>query len=164
MRTSLSIGMSVAAPAVFTHGVVLSAMAFNEPLPLSTYQGFFWHIVLATERLWSWAHGWQPLSHIRDFGQFFAPAVHLICPLIGFALFRIFSRRQVGIHLWKPLAIALLLAIPNGFIGLVPGYALPWVEAARTILVVLSMVWSVGALRVTGGRPHASSTESPATA
>jgi len=149
------------AAAVLTHGVVLSAMTFNEPLPISTYQGFFWHIVLAAERLWSWSHGWQPASHIRDFGQFFAPTVQLICPLIGFVLFRIISRDKVGIHFWKPLAIATLLAIPNGYIDHVPVYALPWVEVVRTILVVLMMVWSVGALRVS--RPHTSTTASLAT-
>jgi hypothetical protein len=94
------------------------------------------------------------MSHIRDFGQFFAPTVQLICPLIGFALFWIFSRHKVGISLWKPVAIALLLTVPTGYIDLVPGNALPWVEVARTILVVLLMVWSVGALRTSG--PHTS--------
>ncbi len=154
--------MSAAASAVFTHGVVLSATNFNEPLPISTYQGFFWHIVSATERLWSHAHGWPSMSHIRDFGPFFAPAVQLICPLIGLALFCTISRHRVGIHIWKPLAIALLLAIPNGYINLVPGHALPWVEVARTILIVLLMVWSVGAFRISG--PETPTTTSPTTA
>jgi hypothetical protein len=148
MRRSRSIGTSAAVAAVLTHGVVFSAVNLNEPLPISTYQGFFQHILLATERLWSYAHGWQPMSHIHDFGRFYAPAVHLICPLIGFALFWVISRHKVGINFWKPLAIALLLTIPSSFIALAPRYALPWVEVARTVLIVLSMVWSVGAIRI----------------
>ena len=147
MRTSLSVGASAAAAAVLTHGLVLAGLRFDDPSPGFTYQGFFRHIVSATERLWSFAHGWQPMSHIRDFGPFYAPAVQLICPLIGFALCWILSQHKVGIQLWKPLAIALLLAKPYGYVEVMPGYATPWVEAARTTLVILLMVWSVGALR-----------------
>jgi hypothetical protein len=128
--------------------MVFSGMNLNAPLPISTYQGFFQHMLLATERLWSYAHGWQPMSHIHDFGRFYAPAVHLICPLIGFALFWITSRHEVGINFWKPLAIALLLTIPPSVSDLVPSYAVPWVEGARTILIVLLMGWSVGAIRI----------------
>lgn len=148
MRKSWSIGTSAAVAAVFTHGVVSSAVNFNPSLPVSTYQGFFRHILVATERLWSYAHGWPPMSHIRDFGSFYAPVVQLTCPLIGFALFWILSRHKVGIKVWKSLAIALLLTIPPTISTLAPGYATPWVEAARTILVVLLMVWSVGAIRI----------------
>ena len=162
MRRSISVGVSAAAAAAFTHGLVLSAVSFTDPLPISTYQRFFWHIVSAAERLWSWVHGWPAMTHVRDFGHFFAPTVQVICPLIGFAVFWIISRQQVGIRCWRPVAIALLLAIPNGYIDLVPGYALSWVEAGRTSLVVLLMVWSVGAPRLSG--PHTSTTESLATA
>ena len=102
------------------------------------------------------------MSHIRDFGQFFAPTVQLICPLIGFALFWAISGHKVGIKFWKPLVIASLLAIPNGYVDLVPYYALSWVEVGRTILVVLLMVWSVGALRIS--KPHTSTTGLLATA
>lgn len=148
MRRSISIGASTAVAAALTHGVVLSAARFDEHLPISTYQGFFWHIVSAVERLWSSAHGWPPMSHIRDFGWFFAPTVQLFCPLVGFALFCAISRHRVGTGVWKPVGIALLLAIPNGYIGLIPAGALPWMEAARTVLVVLFMVWSVGGLGI----------------
>jgi hypothetical protein len=60
------------------------------------------------------------------------------------------------------VAIALLAAIPNGYIDLVPGHALPWIEAARTMLIVLLMVWSVGALRLYG--PDTATTQGLATA
>jgi hypothetical protein len=50
----------------------------------------------------------------------------------------------VGINFWKPLAIARLATIPNGCIALAPGAVLPWVEGARTILVVTLMVCSAG--------------------
>ena len=119
MDRAKSIGTGAAVAAVFTHGMVFSGMYLNELLPVSTYQGFFQRMLFAAERLWSYAHGWQPMSHIRDFGGFYAQTVHLICPLIGFALFWIVSRHKVGIKVWKPLAIALLLTIPPSFSGLV---------------------------------------------
>lgn len=162
MRRSISVGTSAGAAAALTHGVVLAALSFNEPLPISTYQGFFWHIVSAVERLWSYAHGWQSMSHVRDFGWFFAPTSQVVCPLVGFTLFWTISRCRVGRNLWKPLAIALLAAIPNAYIHLVPAHALPWVEAARTMLIVLLMVWSVGALRLFG--PDTATTQWLATA
>lgn len=148
MRKYGSIGAGAAVAAVLTHGMVWSGLSFNEPLPISTYRGFFQQVIVAIERLWSYAHGWQPMSHIRDFGHFYAPTVQLICPLIGFALFWFFSRNRVGINFWKPIAIALLLAVPTGFTALTSAYALPWVEVARTILVMSLMVWSVGALKI----------------
>jgi hypothetical protein len=117
---------------------------------------------LATERLWSYAHGWQPMSHIRDFGYFYAPTIQLLCPLIGFALFRIVSRHKAGMNVWRPLAIAMLLAIPPTLSDMAPRDATPWVEAARTILIVLLMGWSVGAIRVP--KPHTKTEESLATA
>jgi len=148
MRRSWSIATSAVVAAFLTHGMVLSAMCFNDSVSVSAYQRFFRHVALATEWLWSFAHGWTPMSHIRDFGRFYAPVVQLTCPLIGFALFCILSRHRVGFNFWKPMAIALLLAIPSGYTALVPASATPWVEAARAILVVLLMVWSVGAIRI----------------
>ena len=147
MRRSGSIATSAAVAAVFTHGMAFSGLNFNGPLPISTYKGFFQHMLLATEWLWSYAHGWQPMSHIRDFGRFYAPMVHLICPLIGFALFWMISRHKVGINCWKPIAIALLLTIPSSFVAQAPRDVLPWLEVARTLLIVWLMVWSVGPYR-----------------
>jgi hypothetical protein len=60
------------------------------------------------------------------------------------------------------MAIALLLTAPSSFMALAPRDTLPWVEVARTILIVLLMVWSVGAIRIS--KPHTSTTESLATA
>jgi len=162
MRTSILVATSAGAAAVLTHGLVISAVSFNEPLPISTYRGFFWHVVSAVERLWSYAHAWQSGSHVRDFGWFFAPTVQLICPLIGFALFWAISRYKVDANIWKPLAIVVLLAIPNRYINLVPGHSLPWVEAVRTIFIVWLMVWSTGALRIS--RPDTAITQSLAVA
>jgi hypothetical protein len=160
MDRAKSIGTGAAVAAVLTHGMVFSGMYLNELSPSSTYQGFFQRMAFATERLWSYAHGWQPLSHIRDFGGFYAHTVHLICPLIGFALFWIVSRHQVGSKVWKPVAIALLLTIPPSFSSLASDYATPGVEAARSILVLLLMLWSVGAIRISSSHR----TESVATA
>jgi hypothetical protein len=126
--------------------MVFSAMHFNESLPIWTYRGFFQRIVLATERLWSYAHGWEPTSHIRDFGHFYAPMVRLICPLIGFAVFWMVSRSRAGVHTWKPIGIALLATLAPDFIALAPFYALglqeQWVQVIRTLLIVSLMVWS----------------------
>ena len=72
----------------------------------------------------------------------------MICPLIGFVVFWMMSRYRVGKNLWRPLVVALLLAVPAGFVALFPAYAIPWVEVARTSLVALLMMWSVGAMRV----------------
>jgi len=138
MRGSIAVGIGIGVATVFTHGVVDSAVNFNDPSS-SPYQGFFRHILLATERLWSYAHGWQPLSHIRDFGHFYAPVVHLICPLIGFALFRILWRHKLGVALWKPLAVATLLTMAPDVLSGAPAGALPWWEAARTAVIVLAM-------------------------
>jgi hypothetical protein len=150
MRRSIAIGTGAAAAAIFTHGMVYSAMDLAEPLPASTYRGFFQYTLFAMERLWSQAHGWQSMSHVEEFGPFYARAVHLICPLLGFALFWIISRHNVGINAWKPLAIALILTTPLGvvidapFSVLGPGPS----QVARALIIVLAMVWSVGAFRI----------------
>jgi hypothetical protein len=106
------------------------------------------------------------MSHIEEFGHFYAHTVDLICPLIGFSLFWMISRRKVGIQFWKPVGIALLLTFQPGSLAFIPIYALglgyTWSEVVRTLLVVLSMAWSVGAIRISA--PHTSATESPATA
>jgi hypothetical protein len=162
MQKSISIATGAAAAAIFTHGMVFSAMDLSERLPISTYRGFFQHILFATEGMWSYAHGWQPMSHIRDFGHFYAPIIHLICPLIGFTLFWILSRHRVGVNVWKPLAISLLMTIPPTISDLTSGYVIPLVEAARTVIIVLLMVWSVGAVRIS--KPRTWATKSLATA
>ncbi len=147
MRRSISIGTSLAVAAVVTHGMVFSGVNFDEQ-PISTYQAFFRNLLLATERLWSYAHGSEPMSHIRDFGHFYAPTIQLICPLVGFALFWTISRHKVGINIWKPLIVAILLSIPPIFSGLVSREAVPLFEVARTTLVTLLMMWSVGAISI----------------
>ncbi len=162
MRRSISIGTSLAAAAIVTHGMVFSAVNFDEQLPVSTYHAFFRNLLLATERLWSYAHGWEPMSHIRDFGVFYAPTIQLICPLVGFALFWTISRHKVGLNIWKPLMVAILLALPPVLNDVVSRDAVPLVEAARTILVTLLMIWSVGAIGIPGR--HASTAALPAPA
>jgi hypothetical protein len=159
--------MSAAVAAVWTYGMVFSGMYFKEdPLPVSAYQGFFRQVLLTTERLWSYAHGWQPMSHIRDFGRFYAPMVQLICPLIGFGLFWLISRHKVGINVWKPMGIALLLALPPAELALAPFYAMglaeQGVQVVRTLFIVLLMMWSVGAIRIVS-KHHARTAESLAT-
>ena len=166
MRRSISIGTGAAVAGILTHGMVFSAMNLAERLPISTYRGFFQYTLFAMERLWSRAHGWPSMSNIDEFGRFYAQTVHLICPLIGFALFWIVSRHHVGANVWKPMAIALILAVtPLGIVTDAPFSALglgPWSQVARTLIIVLLMVWSVGAIRIS--KPHTPTTESLARA
>jgi hypothetical protein len=147
----MAIGTGAAVASILTHGMVSSGMHLNEPLPISPYQGFFRYVLLATERLWSYAHGWQSMSHIDEFGRFYAQTVHLICPLIGFALYWVISRHKVGINFWKPVAIAFISASPLCLETVVPllklGLGVLWSEMACTLLIVLSMVLSVRAFR-----------------
>ncbi len=70
MGRSTAIGLSLGIGALLTHGMVLSAVNFVEPLAVSTYQGFFRQILLASEHLWSYANGWRAMSHVEAFGRF----------------------------------------------------------------------------------------------
>ena len=152
MRNSISIGTGAAAAAILTHGMVYCALDLSDGSSISTYKGFFEHILFAIERLWSYVHGWQSMSHIRDFGGFYALTVQLLCPLIGFAIFWTISGYNVGRNIWKPMAIALILATPLQLVIFKPfltlGLGLSGAETARTLLLVLAMVRSVGAFRM----------------
>ncbi len=114
------------------------------------YQAFFQSTILFIESLWSKAHGWQPLSHIRNFGPWFAKAVHLGCPILGYAVFALFGRLRTRLTVWKPLGIAALctglyaLILPHGFPLSV--LWLPWAEAAFVMSVFSLMIWSSGVL------------------
>jgi hypothetical protein len=103
--------------------------------------------------LWSNVHGWPSLSHIDEFGIFYARAVRFICPVIGFALFLILSRHNTGWNIWKPMMIASLLLTPLQMLALNPlsllGLGTAVAESARTLVVVLLMAWSIGAFGTT---------------
>jgi hypothetical protein len=151
MRRSLSLATAAVVSAILTQGMVFSAMNLADSAPVTTYRGSFQHAIFALERVWSGAHGRPPLSDIDDFGRFYTQTVHLLCPLLGFALFWILSRHRVGRNLWKPLAIALLLALPPlGPISDEPLRAIgrPWSEMVRTLLILFFMLWSAGAIRL----------------
>lgn len=139
-----ALAASAAAAAAVTYGLVVSAVNFNDSLAVP----FFRQILIATEWLWSHAHGWEPMSHIRDFGTFYAPFVELTCPLAGFAFFCLLSGHRVRRNCWKPLSIALLS------LAFVPTSSFPSVEAARTVGVLLLMVSSVG-VRIRSSRATA---------
>jgi Na+-transporting methylmalonyl-CoA/oxaloacetate decarboxylase beta subunit len=93
----------------------------------------------------------QPFTHADEFGRFYAAFVFLLCPLIGFAIFWLGSKHRIGGQLWKPLAIATIFATPlerlmrSGFSTI--GLDMLWGEVIRTALVLLLMIWSVGAMR-----------------
>jgi hypothetical protein len=152
VRKSLSAGIGAAAAAVLTHGMVHSASNLADSWPIWTYTGFFQWVLFAVDRLWSLVHGWTPLSHIDEFGRFYARTVHLACPLAGFVLFLILSRYKTGRNVWKPAAVLFLLAAVLQPPGVAPfrwlGLGVTAAETVQTALVVLSMIWSVGAFRM----------------
>jgi hypothetical protein len=92
------------------------------------------------------------LSHVDEFGRFYAYLVFLICPLIGFGIFWLGSEQRIGSQLWKPMAIAVVFATPlqellrQSFRTV--GLSEPMAEAGRATVVLLLMIWSVGAIRI----------------
>lgn len=161
MKKSLGAGMALAA--VATHGLVSSAMDMSNLQPVWTYHGFFQQIVLSTWRLWIEAHGWKGSGdlvgmnhsiHLDDFGQFYAPAVFLVCPLLGFWVFSLAAHARADWHWWKPMAIAVAFATPQQQVIRNPllsvGLSEPVADVVRAIVVVALMAWSVGAVRMPG--------------
>ena len=87
MRKSIGIWVSAAVAAILTYRVVFAATHWRGTFSAAAYERFFQQVLAAVESVWSYAHGWQPMTHIDQFGHFYAPLVRLVCPLIGFALF-----------------------------------------------------------------------------
>lgn len=100
------------------------------------------------------------MSHVEEFGGFYAYLVLLTCPLIGFAVFWVVSRPEVGWQFWKPFAVAIAFAPPaqqfmrHGFLAL--GMDEPAAEAARAVVVLLLIIFSIAAFRISGWRQRAS--------
>lgn len=152
MRKRLSLGIGAVVAAVLTHGSIYAAIDLSTLRPMSTYRGLFQHMLLAVEHLWSTAHGWAPLTHFDAFAMFYARAVHLLCPLIGFGVFWLISRHRIGWSIWKPLAIAVAFTTPLYALLYSPlkllGLHVEWAGSGRVIVVFLLMVWSVGAVHI----------------
>ena len=132
MRTRLSIAAGLLAAAVLTYGLVYGAMHLAS-------RGFFQWITWMFLSLWTRAHG-----DIDTFGRWYAHAVHLLCPAIGFGLFWLISRHQIGRRAWKPFAIAVVLACVPFTLHPPPEWV-PWQEVARTLVTALLMLASVRA-------------------
>jgi hypothetical protein len=111
MAKRISIGIALAFGAVLTYGMVNSGIHLESSrlMPFSTYDGFFARVLVATWSVWGRVRGLEPMSHVDEFGRFYACFVFLACPLIGFALFRLGSQQKIGSQLWKPLAIAIVI-------------------------------------------------------
>jgi hypothetical protein len=166
VRKSLAISAGVTLAVLLTHGMVYSGIHLDpsKPLPPSTYQGFFDNILLSIWNLWRRVHGWEPISHVEEFGSFYGHAVLLVCPLLGFGVFALASQQKVSWQLWKPLAIAAAFATPlqqgirHGLMAAGLDEAL--VEAGRAAIVFLLMAWSIGAIRIPKWRRPESSRQS----
>jgi hypothetical protein len=163
MRKALAIGAGAMVALVSTHGLVYSGINLdtNKPMPLSTYQGFFEHILLASWRFWNSAHAGERLSNASEFGQFLAISTFLTCPLLGFVVFWLAARLPLGRAWWKPFAIAIAFTTPLQQIPSVifqsTGMDAAQAEAARALLVFLLMAWSTGAIRIPKRAPSDSS-------
>ena len=164
MRKFAAIASGATVAAVTTHGFVYSGMRLG-PLdpPLATYTGFFQNALFAFWRLWSHAHGWEPvmtgrqLNHVEEFGQFFAHAVIFACPLLGFCIFWLAARQRVGWQWWKPLVLALAFPLDDLIRQVFRSAGLnePLAETARALVIFALMLWSVGAIRIRKPEPVA---------
>lgn len=151
MRKAACVGIGVTVTGIVVYGAVVSGMTLDVARPWTTYLGFFQHILFSIERSWSAAHGWTSLSHIDDFGRFYAGAVSFGAPLLGFLAYLAAARPEVGRKLLTPLAIALsqitpltqAIDYPLRTIGLRP----PASVLIPATLVLLAMIWSSGASR-----------------
>lgn len=160
MRKLISAVFGASVAAAGTHGFVSAGIRLGAPHS-GTYQGAFEQALLALWRLWSHAHGWEPLmdgrhlSHVEEYGRFVAPVVLVGWPLLGFAVFWLMSRCALGRHWWRPLAI--VIAVPLGEVFHMAfrsvGLDEPVAEAARSAVVFLLMVASIGAVGFRAGSP-----------
>jgi len=163
MRKRLSIVFGSMLACLSANCLVSAAVDLSRALPFWSYKGLGLHVLLVVEWLWSKAHGWPSFSHLDDFGRWYAYAVRIGCPLLGFLVFWLISRCQIGWDLWKPLLIAsvcgplstltcdLFSRDISRFVGRVtnadsyPAIWEPWWEMLAAVLVFALMVWSVGA-------------------
>ena len=132
------------------HGLVYAGIHFDRSPPALSYYGLCREVLVAVDWVWSKAHGWPPLSHIDEFGRFYAGAVHVGCPLIGFILFWLVSRYRMGSKIWKPLAIVAVSAPLDtlAYRFLDPAMREPWSEMLLALIVFGLMAGSVGAFPV----------------
>jgi hypothetical protein len=179
MANRVSIALALLLAALLTHGIVYSVesgrMESSLRMPVGTYQGFFAGVLVKTWNTWSRAHGLEPMSilsasmethsvngirRVEQFSRFYSRSVFLICPLLGFGLFWLASRRKIGLQVWKPLAIAILFSTPlqaliSDVVFRSLGVSRPMAEAGRAMVVLLLMMWSIGGIRIPTGRQRA---------
>lgn len=125
---------AIAITTILTHGFVFAGMYLERELPPDSYQGIFQNLVLALFRGWNQATGTPPLSHAAEFGRVFTPAIVLLLPLLGFAVFWLLSRQRITGRIWMPLAIV-VMAMPLSKL-----IQSEWYEAARSGFVLLIMI------------------------
>ena len=113
---------------LLTHGFVYAGINLDRMRPITSYQGFFQHMILLIEAFWSKAHGWEPMSHIDSFGRWFADAVHFGCPTIGLIAFCLISRSRIGRTWWKPVMVAAAFtAMANVLLAYGPKAPAEWI-------------------------------------
>jgi len=142
METRVSLALAVACVALLAFGLTSA----GESPGTSAEQGLFPSLFNATRAVWARANDVEPLSHPDEFGQFYFRLVWWTCPLIGFFVFRLGSGQKLGRQVWKPLAIAILFAIPPLAPLLIASFRIlgpAGAVAARCIVVLILMIWSI---------------------
>ncbi len=119
-------------------------------------QGLSTGLLTAVWNVWARAQGFEPKSHVEEFGNFYLRFVWLICPLVGFAVFWMDSRREIGPRFWLALAIGVVSALSPLGLPLTRVFLTLGVVAAETLRclsVLFLMIWSSGAIRLVGRSP-----------
>jgi hypothetical protein len=96
------------------------------------------------------------IRRIDEFGRFYVRFTWLICPVLAFGVFLLGFRQKIGPHAWRPFAIAIAFTLP--LLGDVPSWifmplGIAGAMAARSVVVLLLMMWSIGAMRISS-RSH----------
>lgn len=95
------------------------------------------------------------LTHVEEYGRFLARLVLMGWPVLGFVVFWLLSRCEVGPRWWKPLVIVTALPLGEALHMAFRSAGLdePLAEAVRSALVFLLMAASVGAIGFRAGSP-----------
>ena len=163
MRERVALGISLTVAGMLAFGLTQSAArSVNVLSPASyglstlSYQPDEPHVVSRSTlpadlvmmgwHEWAAFRGFEPLTHVQEFGSFYLQCLWLLGPVVSFGIFALISRQRSGRWLLGPLSVAGFLAIlPEAWrltrLFLVFGVA--GAEAARCVLVVVLMIGSI---------------------
>lgn len=164
MRERAALGLSLAVAALLAFGLtqsaarsvnILSPVMYGLPgasthpsdeLHVRSSSTLFADLVMMSWDEWATVRGFEPLTHVEQFGTFYLHCLWLFGPLVSFGIFTLISKRTIWRGLWWPLSIAgMLTIVPHAWLltrfFLVLGVA--GAEAARCMVVVALMIWGM---------------------